>query len=279
MTTELHDTALPRFEDRLWDELSEAHRQRQDQRPAVVTPHRPNRRRRPLAVGAAVAVAAATTLVIGLATLPGGKPQPASASVEKRIVTATDGALSRSVVHTVDDFVPASEGNDRETWYDATTGAARTRDVDDQGAVVFDDGPATRPEPGDRTRIERRVQACDATYADTAGPALPVDLVEMHARDDIAAGRLVVDGTEVVDGRELIRLRQPADPEASGSVEQTLYVDPDSYLPVELRSDAGGPDENVVRFEYLPRTAANLALLSPPVPEGYAEVAQLTPCS
>jgi ferric-dicitrate binding protein FerR (iron transport regulator) len=63
MSTDLHDTALPRFEDRLWAELSDAHRERQDQRrPAVVTPHRPNRRRRPLAAGAAVAVAAAPTL-------------------------------------------------------------------------------------------------------------------------------------------------------------------------------------------------------------------------
>ena len=321
MTTDLHDTALPHFEDRLWNELSDVHRQRQ-RSGVVVTPHRPHRRRRPLAIGAAVAVAAATTLVIGLATLPGGKPQPAGATVEERIVAATNSALADSVVHVVDDFIPSSEGLDRETWYDDTTSTVRSRDLSDQGTALWDSGPAEAPEPGDEapdldgfdsgavvptdcepgaataegaqaqvchgwdapdgypTRIQRWTQACDETYMDREEPFMPITLPEMHVQDEIAAGHLVVDGTETIDGRELIRLRDvvAADLPDDFAVEQTVYVDPDTYLPVELRSDVGGPDENILSFEYLPRTAANLALLSPPVPQGYTQVAELTPC-
>ena len=143
--TDLHDTALPRFEDRLWAELRDAHEERR--RPSVVTPHRPNRRRRPLAIGAAVAVAAATTLVIGIATLPGGAPPQAEASIEQRIIAATDAALEDSVVHVIDDFIPSSAGQDRETWYDDTTNTFRMRDLDDQGGPVFDEGPAVAPQP------------------------------------------------------------------------------------------------------------------------------------
>jgi hypothetical protein len=321
MKTDLPDTALPRFEDRLWDELGELHRQRQHQRPVAVTPHRPHRRRRPLAIGAAAAIAVAATLVIGLTVLPGGKPRPAGATVEERIVNATDAALSDSVVHVLDDFIPSSEGRDRETWYDHTTNTFRMRDLDDDGTPVFDRGPAVAPQPGDEapdmdgfdpndvtsadcepapevgegarmchgwdapegypTRVERTVQACDETYTEVETPFMPATLGDMEIRDRIAAGHLVADGTEVIDGRELIRLRDVATANLPDdfAVEQTVYVDPDTYLPVELHSDVGGPDENILHFDYMPRTEANLALLSPPTPEGYTEVDRLAPCA
>lgn len=91
------------------------------------------------------------------------------------------------------------------------------------------------------------------------------DLPTLQLRDEIEAGHLVVDGTEVIDGRELIRLSD------HGLVEQTVFVDPETYLPVEQHYDRRGPDEGVIRFEYLPRTEENLELLTPPVPDGYRE--------
>jgi hypothetical protein len=278
MTNDLHDTALPRFEDRLWAELRDAHEERR--RPAVVTPHRPNRRRRPLAVGAAVAVAAATTLVIGIATLPGGEPPKAEASIEQRIIAATDAALEDSVVHVVTDFVPSSAGEDSESWYDDATTGSRTRHLTEQGALVRENGLGEVPAPNDPTRVERYVQACDETYMDTEVPYEPSLFPDMDIQDRIATGHLVVEGTEVVDGRELIRLHDDfaADLDPGFAAEQTYYVDPDTYLPVEIRSAMGTPDENVLTVEYLPRTAANLELLIPPVPAGYTEVAQLGAC-
>jgi hypothetical protein len=320
MTTELHDTALPRFEDRLWSELRDVHQERQRSGVAV-TPHRPNRRRRPLAIGAAVAVAAATTLVIGIATLPGSKPQPAGASVEERIIAATDAALEDSVVHVTTDFIPSSAGSDSESWYDVTTLAARTQTLDDQGAVVSEYGMAEAPLPGDPpvdfgeydttdvgnadcvpetepdgnvvqvcsgytfppgypTSVQRYLQPCDETYMDKEEPFLYTSFRGLELQDRIATGELVADGTEVIDGQELIRLRDAAaaDLPPDFAAEQFVYVDPDTYLPVELRSDMGSPDENIITYEYLPRTAANLELLVSPVPAGYTEVTKLDPC-
>jgi hypothetical protein len=317
----LHDTALPGFEDRLWDELAEAHRLRQDQRPAVVTPHRPNRRRRPLAIGAAVAIAAATTLVIGIATLPGGEAPKAEASIEQRIIAATDAALDDSVVHVTTDFVPSSAGADNESWIDVTSLGVRSETLTDQGDVISGYGQAEAPRPSDPppdfgsydpsdvgnadcqtvtepdghqyqrctgytmppgypTSVVRYVQACDETYMDKEEPYQSTSFPELEVQEEIAAGHLAVDGTEVIDGQELIRLRDVATAELPEdfAVDQFVYVDPDTYLPVQLRSDVGGPDENVATFEYLPRTAANLELLVPPVPAGYTEVSDLAGC-
>jgi hypothetical protein len=136
------------------------------------------------------------------------------------------------------------------------------------------DWPAGYP-----TFVQRWTQSCDTSYAEVEEPFLPSLLGELNLRDEVAAGIWVADGTEVVDGRELIRLRLDPDADIPSSSGQTAYVDPDTYLPVEVRGDVGGPDESILRYEYLPRTAANLALLSPPVPAGYTKVDALAPCA
>jgi hypothetical protein len=276
-----------------------------------------------------VAVAAATTLVIGIATLPGGEPRRADATVEERIIAATDDAFADHVVVITTDYESSRPGIDSQTWFDITSGAIRTRSVDEDGATTADFGPAVPPAPGDVapegvdcvssvdgraaevwqivdggiTRciregdqlvsdgqpavVMRTLSPCDETYADQEMGFLPVDISQLQVRDLLEDGWLVADGTEVVEGRELIALRfefpddlsdadvQPPVIRMSGPM---LYVDPDTYLPVESRFDGEGPGESAVRFEYLPRTEENLRLLSPPVPEGYSEVDEPLGC-
>jgi hypothetical protein len=90
-------------------------------------------------------------------------------------------------------------------------------------------------------------------------------------RHQIAAGLWVEDGTEVVEGRELIRLAL-SDREPGESGETIMLVDPDSYLPVQARGRMLTGEPFSQTYEYLPRTAANLALLQPAVPAGFAKV-------
>lgn len=103
---------------------------------------------------------------------------------------------------------------------------------------------------------------------------LPPDLVT-DLREAISAGRAHDDGKTQLDGRTVKRIRidPPSDcPDLSCPREPTYwYVDPETFYPVESDGPAAiaPPGRPVVRlhvvtryltFEYLPRTAANLAL-------------------
>jgi hypothetical protein len=77
----------------------------------------------------------------------------------------------------------------------------------------------------------------------------------------LETGDIVVDGTEQRDGQELIRLR-------NHDSSYVYLVDPETYLPVQ--ETASGV---VTTYERLPRTPENLALLSPPVPDGFTPAA------
>jgi hypothetical protein len=94
-------------------------------------------------------------------------------------------------------------------------------------------------------------------------------------RELLAEGRYFEDGTEEVDGKELIRIRHEAMPDELGEMvppaRSALLVDPETYLPiVDRHYDVDGGLVCERRVEYLPRTPENLALVGmPAVPEGY----------
>jgi hypothetical protein len=81
----------------------------------------------------------------------------------------------------------------------------------------------------------------------------------------LRCGAFAVDGRQRVDGIDAIRLTgrhfRPA-----GTM---LWIDPRSYLPVELATHLFKGDEERTEFRWLPPTRANLALLSPPIPPGF----------
>jgi hypothetical protein len=93
-------------------------------------------------------------------------------------------------------------------------------------------------------------------------------------REAIASGRAHDEGTTVLDGRTVERIRfEPTCPVPPCTGTSYAYVDPETFFPVREEWPTGyatvAPDGRVHRFdvvvryltfEYLPRTAANLAL-------------------
>jgi hypothetical protein len=93
-------------------------------------------------------------------------------------------------------------------------------------------------------------------------------------REAIASGRAHDEGTTELDGRMVERIRfEPACPVPPCAGTSYAYVDPETFFPVREEWPTGyaivAPDGRVYRFdvvvryltfEYLPRTAANLAL-------------------
>jgi hypothetical protein len=85
-----------------------------------------------------------------------------------------------------------------------------------------------------------------------------------------------VAGRQWVDGVDAIKLTGH-----QRSAAATIWVDPDSYLPVRLTNPvhlmAGETDQQdagtlTIDFRWLPPTRANLAELTAPIPKGFREV-------
>lgn len=234
------------------------------------------------------------------------------------MVAAIDEALASSVIHTVQENRFTSGTHER--WYDEQTGAVRDLARGGNGQPVLDVGRTTAPDEDDRApdiadldaegvapadprwprASMRHVDHCFATYADVEEPVLPGGGgPAARTRDGLADGSMVIDGTELVEGRELIRVvAGPQPPTATGSSppgegtstvpvvppptpdggpttvapdDTVTYVDPDTYRPVMVVD----PGMYTQRLDYLPRTPQNLARLVPPVPEGFAPAGAL----
>ena len=101
-------------------------------------------------------------------------------------------------------------------------------------------------------------------------PAVELDPVA-DLRRQIRAGRACDEGETTLHGRTVERIRLERCPGLAYSKWRPyVYVDPDTFYPVEINQPEGyipfyGGARNVTRFtvlEYLPRTAASLALTS-----------------
>lgn len=132
--------------------------------------------------------------------------------------------------------------------------------------------PPPQPE-----HAQRYVDHCARTYVDGTAP-LVVDPGWGHIRLFVGTGDIVQDGTEVVDGRELYRLRNGngtfvwlVDPETYLPVRETETADPDATYVDVNGEPADPPPTRVTSFELLPRTGEHLAQLTPPVPDGFEE--------
>jgi hypothetical protein len=104
----------------------------------------------------------------------------------------------------------------------------------------------------------------------TSTSSLPMT-VATALRAAVSCGSLTVDGRQVVDGTETIKLTS----RPGSLITETIWVSPDTYLPVRVMtsSPAGLPPvQQTADFTWLPPTAQNLAKLTVPVPAGFRKV-------
>lgn len=293
---------LPHFEERLLATLRDRHASAPWEGPDIATddgpatdmaplpgPARPARRAPRVAAVAAVAV-----LVAGVAaaivvsrdprtsidpaaprqapTVPPPSftaPEPPVLEAEEQeVLDAINGAMETQVVHTQ----MTRPGLRAEAWNDFRSGLDRERSLAPDGAPWTDMGPAEPPaldipEPigvADTLHVHRRlVDHCLRQVSDYPGDLIVGGGEAEVIRNGVEGGELEIVGTEVVGGRELVKLG-PAPGTAAISV---VYLDPETLLPVETTRG-----ELRYTFEYLPRTAENLALMVPPEPPEYPEV-------
>jgi hypothetical protein len=110
-----------------------------------------------------------------------------------------------------------------------------------------------------------------------AGGNTPAEaLAEIQAELE-AEGHTPAEATALEEARADLEAQVQADIDAEAADPALheggiIYVDPATNLPVHLGQAGSGEGKDI---EYLPRTAENLALLVPPVPDGYTAVDQL----
>lgn len=259
--------------------------------------------------GAAVAAAAAVVVVVTEGAGPGPEAEPVAAEVVVERVLAATEPTGDAVIHQTTTWGDGSGST--ESWHDEVTAAERHRRLSPEGETLLDGGwpeppgvdEAPHPGLGDREQVTDFGQCVGGLAMDEQGNIYSCDAGELppqpfhayravnHCRQEYAetstplirqpgwgylrlyleTGDIVVDGTEEHDGRELIRLRN----EDSSYV---YLVDPETYLPVqETKASLDGEAPDVTTYERLPRTPENLALLTPPVPEGFVVASTVVP--
>jgi hypothetical protein len=272
------ELAVPHFKERLWRELEELHGATATTGTTAtasaagsVAPARSARRPRLLAAAAVVAVGGAVAGVVLVAgrDAPTTITAPAGQSTTTAGVTTTRGERPLGIVLTETRY---AGGNIGRSWKDEQTGLWRELAIGPDGNPRSDSGWTTRRQVGDEVVITvRNVDHCFREYQDEE-LRLPLEAVReaMPENRRVGAipeamfddGELVADGTEVVDGRELLRY---LDDENDGVV----WLDPETRELVRQRYATRTDDEQTTTYEFLARTPENLAVLAPEVPPGY----------
>jgi hypothetical protein len=143
-----------------------------------------------------------------------------------------------------------------------------------EGEPSMEHGPLTYD--GTEPTGERRINYCFSEYVDDPGAMATIepDARADELQRDLETGRAVVRGREERDGREAIRLNYPEDP-SSFSFSGSIWLDGTTLLPF-LREGTDAIDGELTEsYEFLDRSAKNLDLLVPPVPDGFTKVETL----
>lgn len=120
------------------------------------------------------------------------------------------------------------------------------------------------------TRTWSRQRSSSVLLADRIGPGL--------VRDQIASGGFTVIGTVDLDGRQAVELIWSSS-HGPLIVTTILWVDARTYQPLRsVMTTRAGPDDTLlktdtIQYQVLPATPANLGLLTPPIPAGFARTA------
>jgi hypothetical protein len=253
------------------------------------------RRRIPGAV-AVVAVAAAAVTAVALISSGSGpgpaKPGPATSAsaaahttayVVSHVARALDAMPENTVVFTRQTTVPATSGNNIDTWRDEA-GTSRMETFAPSGQPAADSAITFS---GPVTGLTRTVTVVDyqnktwwrasSFYGNGNVPAtawtcsnvgtddLNFNPHEMAAqlRTELSCGDLKI----VASGGPTVELSG----NFNGSGTLTYWVNATTYLPFRFTAARGGPTLQM-NLRWLPPTAANLALLNVPIPAGFTQV-------
>jgi len=227
-----------------------------------------------VAAGVAVAlvVPAAPQGVRGGPPAGTGAAQPRTAAfLAAHTEQALDGT-GDSIVHTVSNV---DDGTVSETWSDPT-GARLASSTGPAGA------PTARYQEsvvGDQLVFLNVDYARQVWWRDTipvrekqpAGAVLGVPYGDPDSiRADLAGGSLLLVGSEQVAGHATEHLRLTVNAGGKVVVAEDLWVDSTTFMPVRLIGQKGSR-HFTVSYEWLPRTAENLARLELTPPAGFAE--------
>jgi hypothetical protein len=202
---------------------------------------RPLLRWRLLAIGTAVALAAAAAAMV-LGTRGTGGPETAAAGVLAHARQALTPPANR-IVH----VKLVGAGVFHESWQlTSPPHSARWIGTLGGGPEISDDGTNEYLYDGPANTIYSRPSVAPLHLT---GPLSQI-------RADLASGAAHVAGTATIDGRQLHVVRLP-----HGFV---AYIDPSTYRPrfVDYPTGRGVVRLRVAALEYLPKTAATLPLLS-----------------
>jgi hypothetical protein len=279
---------LPHFEEQLLSQLLEERGGEPILVPLVARRRSPRAPRRAL-VAAAAAVVAAAGIAGAVAVRDDDRASVSTVTqsdpeLKASIIAAIDATATNTVVHT-------TQSGGMQLWHDPVSGLLRNSTVgadtwgqQDMGPAVAPaiDAPAAPLGTAPAVRV-RRVDHCVGQYAEKDEPWFNMASEAQSFEDELKADHFVPDGTEIVDGRELIRLRavdsqqrseRPIEERQPVHDDRVAYVDPVTLLPVRIDSASVQISTTI---EYLPRTAESLALLVPPIPAGTVEVDELPP--
>jgi len=221
-----------------------------------------------------------------------GTTETLPVSIETRIINATEAAVTDSIVK-VTQVDAAGISGDTIMWTDEQSGRFRSLQLNLAGENSFDSGPAVPtevdtppPDFPDRPNVSpldpdvpqiltRTVDYCFQQYTEADNFAVPGSSAASDIREQIESGELVADGTQVHEGRELLKYQEVMLEDPTLTDLGWLLIDPETYRPVYRVGYPGSSAEYTMVIEFLPRTPENLAQLQPPVPAGFEKVDQL----
>jgi hypothetical protein len=252
-------------------------------------------RARVIATGISVAALATTAGVVVALSVTGAtsaRPQPAAApagELRKAILTAFNGAGGDVFYAEITEIYPGQEsrynGVQQDWSYPIQPQAGqqvRIRSVlvpsnpDDKSDTEW-----TYTEPrGAKAMLPTKteiifVQYGNRTWSDTTAlVASQTPAASLQAlRESIATGDFTAARKTELNGQTVLELTAHYK-DAGKESEQTVWLDPATYLPVQTLSDEGGV-KITVDYGFLPPTPANRAKLKATIPPGFTRTATI----
>jgi hypothetical protein len=248
---------------------------------------------------AALAAAAGVVVAVSATRAPSARPQPAAAragtavatpgELRNAILTAFNGVGGDVFYAKITEIYPGEEsrwnGVQQDWSYPIQPQAGQQvhirsvlvpsnpNDKDDSESIYTEPSGAKAMLPT-KTEIIF-VQYGNRTWSDTTAlVASQTPAASLQGlRESIATGDFTVVGKTELNGQTVLELTSHYK-DAGKESEQTVWVDPATYLPVQTLSDEGGVKIEV-DYGFLPPTPANMAELKATIPPGFTRTATI----